>query len=81
MHYWYIINAMLYNKCISHLKRVYSQMSKNMKTNKVDGLFVVPFGPLILKTVSPLDPRSLIARRNPAYCVQKAKFNCSQQSK
>ena len=34
--------------------------------NKVDGLFVVPFGPLILKTASPLDPRSLIARRNPA---------------
>ena len=46
MHY--IINAMLYNKCINHLKRVYSQ------TNKVDGLFVIPFGPLILKTVSPL---------------------------
>ena len=35
------------------------------KTNKVDGLFVIPFGPLIMKTVSPLDPHSLIARRNP----------------
>ena len=36
------------------------------KTNKVDGLFVILFGPLILKIVSPLDPHSLIARRNPA---------------
>ena len=55
---------MLYNKCITHLKMVYSQMSK---MNKVDGLFVIQFGPLILKTVSPLDPRLLIARRNPAF--------------
>ena len=31
----------------------------------MDGLFVIPFGPLILKTVSPLDPHSLTARRNP----------------
>ena len=37
------------------------------KTNKVDGLFVILFGPLILKIVSPLDPHSLMARRNPAY--------------
>ena len=29
MHYLYIINAMLYKKCIKHLKRVYSLMSKN----------------------------------------------------
>ena len=36
------------------------------KTNKVDGLFVILFGPLILKIVSPLDPHWLIARRNPA---------------
>ena len=38
-------------------------MSK--KNNEVDGLFVTLFGPLILKIVSPLDPHSLIARRNP----------------
>ena len=62
MHYKYIINAMLYNKCINHLKRIYSQMSKN---DKVDGLFVIPFGPLILKTVGQLDPHSLIAGWNP----------------
>ena len=35
------------------------------KTNNVDGLFEILFGPLILKIVSPLDPHSLIARRNP----------------
>ena len=35
------------------------------KKQIVDGLYVIPFGPLVLKTVSPLDPRSLIARRNP----------------
>ena len=29
MHYYNIINAMLYNKYISDLKGVYSQMSKN----------------------------------------------------
>ena len=40
-------------------------MSK--KNNKVDGLFVILFGPLILKIVSPLDPHSLIARRNPGF--------------
>ena len=39
-------------------------MSKK-KNNKVDGLFVILFGPLIMKIVSPLDPHSLIARRNP----------------
>ena len=38
-------------------------MSK--KNDKVDGLFVILFGPLILKIVSPLDPHSLIARQNP----------------
>ena len=37
------------------------------KTNKVDGLFLILFGPLILKIVSPLDPHSLIARRNPVW--------------
>ena len=42
------------------------------KTNKVDGLFVILFGPLILKIVSPLDPHSLIARRNPAW----SKISC-----
>ena len=36
------------------------------KTNKVDGLFVIPFGHLILKTVSPLAPHSRMARWNPA---------------
>ena len=36
------------------------------------GLFVNPFGPLIMKTVSPLDPHSLLARRNP---VQGPKQN------
>ena len=43
-----------------------------MKTDKVDGLFVILFGPLILKTVSPLDPHSLMARRNPVYVVWNA---------
>ena len=33
----------------------------------MDGLFVILFGPLILKIVSPLDPHSLIARRNPVF--------------
>ena len=40
-------------------------MAKYPKMNKVDGLIVIPFGPLILKTVSPLDPHSPIVRRNP----------------
>ena len=38
--------------------------------DKVDGLFVILFGPLILKIVSPLDPHSLIARRNPGKQLQ-----------
>ena len=44
-------------------------MSK--KTSEVDGLFVILFGPLILKIVSPLDPHSLIARRNPANYINQ----------
>ena len=35
-----------------------------------------PFGPLILKTVSPLDPHSLIARRNPALVVSLLMHIC-----
>ena len=62
MHYLYIINAMLHNKCVNHKEGLQSNVKK---TYKVDGLFVIPFGPLFLKTVSSLDPRSLIARRNP----------------
>ena len=31
-------------------------------------VFVITFGPIILKTVSPLDPCSLIARQNPNVC-------------
>ena len=40
-------------------------MAKCQKNNKVGGLFVIPFKLLILKTVSPLDPHLLTARRNP----------------
>ena len=40
-------------------------MAKCQNMNKVRGLFVIPFGPLLLKTVSPLDPHSHIATRNP----------------
>ena len=54
----------MHNKCISHLKWF---TAKYLQTNKVDGLFMIPFGPLIPKTVSPLDTRSLIARRNPGF--------------
>ena len=52
------------------LYNVYSPFKEGLrpnvqKTNKMDGLFVILFGPLILKIVSPLDPHSIIARRNP----------------
>ena len=43
--------------------------AKYPKTNKVDELLVIPFGPLIMKTVSPLDPCSLQAKRNPAWNI------------
>ena len=48
-------------------------MSKN--DNKVDELFVVPFGPVILKTVSSLDPGSITARRNPEFKINPYTYN------
>ena len=58
---------MLYNKCISHLKRLYRQISKK-GIKWMDSLWS-HLGPLFWK-LSQLDPHSLIARRNPGgvYC-------------
>ena len=54
-----------FSRCLARLSSISRRVKPNVqKPNKVDGLLVNPFGPLILKTVNPLDPHSLIGRLN-----------------
>ena len=70
-----IANLVLFMKCINHKKGLWQNVKKN--NYQIGGLSLIPIGHLILKIVSPLDPRSVIVIHNPAIRAFNYTFSCN----